>query len=359
MRPKSLALLALALGCGLVASVGISQVLDDSNRPSAVETTPIYVALQNINVGDQITDKMVSLEEWPKDRVPTGAIVKWEDLEDRRPRSNVYQGEPILDNKLLAKGQTNDPIQGVPKGMRLKTISVDARQSAAGLLSPGDHVDVQIFVQKNDANGVSSPFTKIFLQNIRVYAVDQTIEKTADGTESRSVAKTVSLVVTPEQANRITLAEKLGDVTLIPRHPDDETVVDDFEQNADDLLNPSTAGSRHREQFGMAQGEDQGALGGLKSLVSQAMANAAAQASVPELAAEKPQFEMTIIYPNEVAKIKFDASGEPLYGAGSQPTTPGFAASATSAGQSPAPSPAPAGDAPAIPKDFPIDLQVK
>src|SRR5688500_11164084 len=143
MRPKSLILLALALGCGLVASIGISQVLDSSNRPVAVETAPIYVALQNINVGDPLTEAMVSLEEWPKDKVPVGAITTWEELEDRRPRTNIYQGEPILDGKLLTKGQTNDPIQGVPSGMRLKTVSVDARKSAAGLLSPGDRVDIQ------------------------------------------------------------------------------------------------------------------------------------------------------------------------------------------------------------------------
>ena len=86
MRPKSLVLLALALGCGLVASIGISQVLDGNNKPAPVETAPIYVALQNINVGDPMTDKMVALEEWPRDKVPVGAISTWEDLEDRRPR---------------------------------------------------------------------------------------------------------------------------------------------------------------------------------------------------------------------------------------------------------------------------------
>ena len=207
MRPKSLILLALALGCGLVASIGISQVLDGSNRPAAVATAPIYVALQNVNVGDPLTEKMVALEEWPKDKVPVGAITKWEDLEDRRPRSNIYQGEPLLENKLLAKGERSDPIQGVPAGMRLKTISVDARKSAAGLLSPGDRVDVQIYVRANPEHGISSPFTKIFLQNIRVYAVDQAIDKAADGEEAAQrrqdgVAHRDSRASQPDQPRR-------------------------------------------------------------------------------------------------------------------------------------------------------------
>ena len=348
--------LALALGCGLVASIGISQVLDGNSRPAAVATTPIYVALQNINVGDQITEKMVSLEEWPKDKVPAGAVVKWENLEGRRPRSNVYQGEPILENKMLAKGQTNDPIQGVPTGMRLKTITVDAAKSAAGLLSPGDHVDVQMFVQRDERNNVPMPFTKIFLQNIRVYAVDQAIEKTADGSEARSVAKTVSMVVTPEQANRITLAENLGTLTLIPRHPDDEAVVDDSMQDAGDLLNPSSANSRRKEQFG-SQGEDEGATGGLKSLVQQAMAGAAAQALAKPVA---PPFQMTIVYPNEVSKVKFDAAGEPMSTSStgsSGAVPPPIPAAAVSAAPTP-PATAPAEGA-KTPADFPIDLQIK
>jgi pilus assembly protein CpaB len=364
MRPKSLILLGLALGCGLVASIGISQVLE-GNRPAAVETAPIYVALQNINVGDPLTDTMVSLEEWPKDKVPVGAIDKWEDLEARRPRTNIYQGEPILDGKLLAKGQTNDPIQGVPEGMRLKTVSVDARKSAAGLLSPGDRVDVQLYVARNEAYGVTSPVTKIILQNVRVYAVDQTIEKASDGEDARSVAKTVSLVVTPAQANKITLAENLGEVSLIPRHPDDETVVDDSEQSADDLLNPSQSNNRQREQFGSKGEKDDGPFAGLKSLVADAMKRTQAQAVQ---VVQKPPFQMTIIYPNEVTRVRFSPTGEPLNPddksqVGAMPTTSAMVSAAA-----PTPAPAPAAeptdaatpvDTPKTPADFPIDLKLK
>jgi pilus assembly protein CpaB len=352
MRPKSLVLLALALGCGLVASIGISQVLDGNNKPAAVETSPIYVALENVNVGDPLTDKMVSLEEWPKDKVPIGAITKWEDLEDRRPRSNIYKGEPILDNKLLAKGQTNDPIQGVPTGMRLKTISVDARKSAAGLLSPGDRVDVQIFVKANESQGISHAFTKIFLQNIRVYAIDQTIDKAADSEEARSVAKTISLIVTPAQANRITLAENMGEISLIPRNPDDDKVVDDSEQGSDELFGRSTSNNREQERV-TEKGE--GALSGFKAMMADAMAGAAAHAAATP---EKPSFEMTIIYPTNESRVQFTASGQPI----DPKATPGAAAAPPAAfvapTTAPAPAPAPA-DAPATPADFPIDLRLK
>ncbi|MCA9234245.1 MAG: Flp pilus assembly protein CpaB [Planctomycetales bacterium] len=352
MRPKSLVLLALALGCGLIASIGISQVLDSSGKAAPVETAPIYVALQNVNVGDPITDAMVSLEEWPKDKVPVGAIAKWEDLEERRPRTNIYQGEPILDTKLLAKGQVNDPIQGVPSGMRLKTISVDARKSAAGLLSPGDRVDVQIYVRRNEQEGITTPFTKIFLQNIRVYAVDQTVDKTIDGAEARNVAKTVSLIVTPLQANRITLAENLGEISLIPRNPDDEAVVDDSEQDIEALLNPSTANSREKEQLAKQKNdESSNPMESLKAFMQAAMDRNSGQADATTAA----PFEMVIVYPTEVDRVQF---------LGGKQVHPG-AAGATSMGSFASPPPAasaPDADQPVaapLPPDFPIDLQAK
>jgi pilus assembly protein CpaB len=358
MRPKSLVLLALALGCGLIASIGISQVLDGNNKPAAVETAPIYVALKNINVGDPVDDKMVSLEEWPKDKVPVGAIAKWEDLEDRRPRSNIYAGEPILDNKLLPKGQTNDPIKGVPEGMRLKTISVDARKSAAGLLSPGDRVDIQIFVKENQSQGVTTPFTKIFLQNIRVYAVDQTIEKSADGSEARSVAKTVSLIVTPAQANRINLAENMGEVSLIPRNPDDETVVEDNEQGADELFGRSTANSRQKEQLGKNESAD-GPLAGFKSLIQDAMSSAAQAAAATPQQPAKSNFQMTIIYPTEVSKVEFSANGEPILPQNSPAAAFPNPSAGAAAGAVKALPPAAQDLPPTTPPDFPINLQVK
>src|SRR5688572_10870466 len=160
MRPKSLMLLALALGCGLVASIGISQVMD---RPAQVtlEMAPIYIAKHNINLGDPIDAEMISLQEWPKDKIPRGAISELGELEGRRPRTAIIEGEPILEGKLLAPGQVADPIQQIPKGMRLKTISVDAEKSAGGLLRPGDRVDVQLFVKKDQRIGVETAKSKI------------------------------------------------------------------------------------------------------------------------------------------------------------------------------------------------------
>jgi pilus assembly protein CpaB len=310
MRPKSLVLLALAAGCGLIASIGISQVIDSNNRNAPTDMVPIYVAIHNINLGDPIADTMISLQEWPKGKVPVGALTKWEEIENRRPRATIYKGEPLMDGKLLPKGQSHDPISAIPKNHRLKTISVEAQNSAAGLLSPGDRVDIHLFVQRNAREGIPHAFSKTILQNIRVFAVDQTVQRSADGSEARTIAKTVSVILTPKQANRVTLAENLGEISLIPRNPDDDSIEDESELNSESLFGLSTPGSRKQEQGLDATSNGLGGGGGLSSLLQGALTQAKGQQQ--EVQEEQSSFRMQIIYPQEVSEVKFNNDGEPI-----------------------------------------------
>lgn len=341
MKPKSLLLLALAGGCGLVASIGISQVMDkNAQRGPALETAPIYVALHNINLGDPIDETMVELMEWPKDRIPPGAITQWEDLEGRRPRTNIIQGEPVLDAKLLAQGEHSDPIAQIPTGYRLSTISVNAEKSAAGLLSPGDRVDVQLFVNRNDRANIDMPTTKVILQNIRVYAVEQAVQRSADGGEARTIPKTVSLVVTPRQASKIDLAQNLGKLSLIPRSPNDEVSTKAVEMTAADIFDDTGAKSsreaeQNRDDAEKDRKKDGGFFGGLVQMMRDAAEN-------------RPPFEMELVLADEVTVLEFDPStGKPIRKPDSQDD--GYAPRAPSA-----PEPTPAQDP--REEDFPIDF---
>lgn len=303
MRPKSLLLLGLALGCGLVASIGISQVMDRNGMPkAAAETVPIYIALHNINLGDPIEAGMLSLEEWPKDKVPRGAISKLEDLEGRRPRTAIIEGEPILEGKLLAPGQIADPIQSIPKGMRLKTIAVNA-EKGVGLLGPGDRVDVQLFVRKDQRIGVSAAKSKVILQNVRVFAVDQTVQRSPDGSEEKTIAKTVSLMLLPEQASKLTLAEQIGEISLIPRNPDDQEAGAWSEITIDDLLQDGDMNDRLKEQ-----GRDKD-VADAPAAPSESLVDAIRTAGPPVV----PPFIMEIVEAQDVREMQFDPqTGKPI-----------------------------------------------
>ncbi|HEX3599649.1 MAG TPA: Flp pilus assembly protein CpaB [Lacipirellulaceae bacterium] len=305
MRPKSLLLLALALGCGLVASIGISQVMErNSNSDSKIETVPIYVALHNINLGDPIDSAMLSLQEWPKDKIPHGAISKLEDLKGRRPRTAIIEGEPILEAKLLAPGQVADPIRSIKKGMRLKTIAVDAQKSAAGLLGPGDRVDVQLFVRKDARTGIETAKSKIILQNIRVFAVDQTVQRSPEGGDEKTIAKTVSLMLTPEQASKLSLAEQVGELSLIPRNPDDEESADWSEYTVDDLLTNGEKNNRAKEQGAAKE----------PAVETPAPSTTALATVVTPPKPEKEPFRMEIVEAQGVREMLFDSdTGRPIH----------------------------------------------
>ena len=106
MRSKTAILLVLALGCGLIASIGISQVLQKKqNAGAAEETTPVWVAMADIKSGDLLSPHNLKLEQWPVEKVPPGALSKLEQIDGKRSRATIYQGEPVLEKKLRGAGQ--------------------------------------------------------------------------------------------------------------------------------------------------------------------------------------------------------------------------------------------------------------
>ena len=225
MRPKSIILLTLALGCGLIASIGINQVMANRRAapaPPVGETTPVFVAATEIGIGDPLTPQLLKLEPWPKEKVPGGAMGKLEDVEGRRSRSKFYPGEPILEAKLLPKGENGgSAIDMIPKGMRVVPIRVDAVSGASGMILPGDRVDLLVHLREDPARGLARSVTRTFLQNIKIFAVDDVYDR--PGTDNKALsAKTISVLVTPEQAELVALAAQLGTVQLVMRSASDD-----------------------------------------------------------------------------------------------------------------------------------------
>lgn len=228
MRPKSILLLTLALGCGLVASIGISQVLENRNQPVQAnpDMTPVFVALKDIAPHEALTPENVKIEEWPKDKVQPDAITKMADIEGKRCKVRVLAGEQIRAARVIGLGESSGPSETIPKGYRVVAVRVDAVSGSASLIRPGDRVDVLAYMAKNPAHGIDETVTKTILQDISVFAVDTitTDELTKEGKEEKSIAaKTISLLVTPAQAQSVTLATELGSIRLVMRSPDDSS----------------------------------------------------------------------------------------------------------------------------------------
>ena len=222
MRTKSLVLLILALGCGLVASIGISQIIEQnkSGQQPATETQAILVAMKPIAGQEQIKAENVKLEQWPKNLVPKGALSKLEEVEGHRVKYNITPGEPILQTKLVGD-QDQRATTVVPPGYRLKAVHADAVSAVGNLIQPGDRVDVLVYLRSTNG-GQQAATTTTILQDIKVFAVnDQWRAGEAGGTDPIPV-KNVSLLLTPEQVEKLTLASELGKVSLVLRSPDDK-----------------------------------------------------------------------------------------------------------------------------------------
>lgn len=220
MRPKSMVLILIALACGLVASIGISQVVDKKSSQDQAQTAPVYVASVDVAIHETLTAQSVRKEEWPIDRIPPGAVTKLEDIDGRKPTNPLYEGEVILGARLLDPNSRVMNSTRIPKGYRVVSVKVQMDSAVSGLLSPGDRVDVLVYFRQN---GTTSPSTKTVLTDITVFAINSQItRRTADQEEGAIDAKTVSLTVKPKQAQRLLLAANLGEIKLSLRNNEDD-----------------------------------------------------------------------------------------------------------------------------------------
>ena len=222
MRPKSMILIVIALGCGLIASIGISQVMENNVTEAPVEapTETIFVAVADIPLGQLLAKEMVKSEEWPQDKVPEGAIRSMEEIESRRTLTRLYPGEPLLQAKLIDADKFAGASEKIPKGFRVASVKVTMDSSASGLINPGDRVDVLVFLARG--RGITLTGTRTILKNVTVFAVNDRFQRDPDDEGSTSNAKTVSLLVKPSQVERIMLAQELGKIKLSLRRSDDD-----------------------------------------------------------------------------------------------------------------------------------------
>ncbi len=254
-----------------------------------------------------ITPENVTLEQWPKDRVPAGTVIRQEDLDGRRARQKIYAGEPMIEPKLLARGQS--PIDGmVPRGLRVVPVAVGLEAIHGGLVLPGSRCNVQVLIRADPAVGVPETLCKTILQDIRVFAVNDVTStesqdrKTPD-TRSIPTGKTVSLLVTPVQAQTVTLASQLGSIRLILRSGDDAEQTKIADMTFREMLGAHDGSDRAKEK---PEEADAKRFKAWADMMRKAMQNARA---TPNRQAEEPErFKMRIRAGAEVSDVLLTAN---------------------------------------------------
>jgi Flp pilus assembly protein CpaB len=241
MKPKNMILLVVAIGCGLGASYLTSQLL--ANREKTVPTIKLLVAKKRIAPFALIKDPeaMFTEKEFPENVAPKKAITAFADAKDKRTNKVLNEEEVLLVDD-LADAKTEGLAVQISPGERAVAIKVNAEKSVAGFVLPGSRVDVVATVS-GESSGKEA---KIILQNMLVLAVDTKDSKDPD--QRSIIGQTVTLSAKPEEAQRLALAQSLGELQLILRPFGDREVSPVKPTRAADLNAPPTAGSNDSKE---------------------------------------------------------------------------------------------------------------
>ena len=228
MDKRKLMLLLGALVVAIGTALAARSMLGGGATPqaAAAQQVPqgpkVLVAQRALPVGTIITQDALSFQAWPKEMVKDAYFLEGEadmnKLLGTVIRYPITAGQPLTQGQLVRPGDRGFLAAALGAGMRAVTITVSARTGVAGFVFPGDHVDLmltQTVASAGADNGQPLNTTETVLRNLRVLATDQSTEQEiVDGKTVVKAFSTVTIEVTPKIAEKIAVAEKIGQLSL-------------------------------------------------------------------------------------------------------------------------------------------------
>ncbi len=212
-RTRLLMIGVVALALGAFVSLFVYKNL--VGRPPTVEAgADVIVAADDIQVGSRVEEHDVRIARFPASGLPPGAYTKRSSVMGRGVIIPISKGEFILPSKLAPENAGAGLPALIPPGMRAVSVRVNEVVSVAGFVGPGTRVDVLL---TGTPNGSSESQTTTVLQNVAVIASGQRLERNAAG-EAQSTP-VITLLASPEDAERLTLASSEGKIQLVLRNP--------------------------------------------------------------------------------------------------------------------------------------------
>jgi pilus assembly protein CpaB len=238
VRPRVFLLFAGLIATAAAYLVFAAMKARDKQLPKAsMELVKIAVATHNLPLGGRLDAGSIAMAAWPREHVPAGAITDAHQAINRVVKAPVAANAPILSSALYE----NDTVAGVlpmmiPPGMRAMAVPVDEVSGVAGFVMPHTRVDVLVALRAQ--GGSDSAKAKIVLENIEVLAIAQQLD---NGTRQPQVVRVVTLLVTPDEAERLALASREGTLRLAIRRYDDDRLVATAGTNLEGLLRSYSA----------------------------------------------------------------------------------------------------------------------
>lgn len=215
-------ILLLAIIFGVMAAFAVYKYLNNVKAAYVKQGNfvEVAVAAQYIPPKTQLNPQMFTMQEIPSKYVNDDAEVDPQALTGKLAKTPIFKGEQILRSKMAGD---NDASEGlafiIPEGQRAMTVAVNEVSGIAGLIKPGDRVDVLVTFDANDQT-----MTSLILQNVKVLATDKQMEALVDQASQGKIYQTVTMQVTPQQAQPLALASEQGSIRLMMRSPADQGV---------------------------------------------------------------------------------------------------------------------------------------
>ncbi len=215
MRRRFLLILICASVIGLLASVLVYRVVSQVASARSDQSEQIVVAAADLGLADTVMSQHIKLVNWPKASVPPGALRTAAEAEGRVVRSSVVTGEPLIEGKLAPQLSGKGGIMPmlIPEGQRGVTIRLDEATRESGFVMPNSRVDVLVSMPKGP--GSDEKIAKVILQDVTVLAAGQIVEMK----DNKPVTNTtVTLALTPQQVERLAVAQSDGRLMLVQRN---------------------------------------------------------------------------------------------------------------------------------------------
>ena len=188
---------------------------------AAAPSVQIVLAAKDLEVGSVLKEGDVQMGDWAG-TVPLGATNKLEDLKGRGVTTPIYAKEPIIESRLSPKGAGGGLAAMIPHGMRAFAVQVNEIVGVAGFVTAGSHVDLLIQGNTPGGNGSLGTLAKTLIQNLEVLSAGQDFKKDPEG--KPVPVQVVNVLVTPEQAEVLSLASSQTSIRMTLRNPLDHDI---------------------------------------------------------------------------------------------------------------------------------------
>jgi pilus assembly protein CpaB len=212
----------LALTAGGALALATYNYIQKPARTVTIPTRPVIVAASDLDVGAELKAEDIRVIDWPANAVPKDSFGNPTEVIGRGLIYPVIQNEPILPNKLASKEAGAGLPPAIPPGLRAVSVRVNEVIGVAGYVLPGTRVDVVATVSPTEQKADMT--SKVILTNVQVLAAGTKIERDTDKNKPMPVT-VVTLLVNPDEAERLTLASSEGKIQLALRNPLDTMTI--------------------------------------------------------------------------------------------------------------------------------------